>query len=172
LKNAARTGIQVEEFRRTLRRSLRAQAASDRGGRLALAVATVAAVAFAASAVLFVLDPSLATALHASLFTSPGASGPAAIGNGPETAATAAGAGDLADLLVRADATPQKDLAFVEQWYRSQSRPVEVKAVSAEKILALRQIELADGRRVVVLTEIGGPPTADGATIIAAGNTF
>ena len=61
---------------------------------------------------------------------------------------------------------------FVEQWYRRQSRPVEVKAVGDEKILALRQFELADGKRVVVLTEIGDrvPPAA--VEVPTEGNTF
>jgi hypothetical protein len=70
----------------------------------------------------------------------------------------------LQELLERANAGATRDRDFIESWYAQQSRPTQVRAVSGERILAIRQFELANGERVAVLTDLGAAvdrPAAD-----------
>jgi hypothetical protein len=61
----------------------------------------------------------------------------------------------LRQLLEQANAGVRRDQDFIETWYSSQARPVRVKAVHDERILAIRQFELVNGERVAVLTDLG-----------------
>lgn len=151
LQTLSRPEFQVDRFKQTLRRDL--QASMSRAGaprwRLAFAAASTTAAAFAFLLLIFVLDPAVPARLHASV-----------VGGAPQTTATEAPATDLQNLglqyfLDQANATVQVDEEFLERWYADRARPVSVKSVEDEKIIAIRQFVLTNGERVVVLTEIG-----------------
>jgi hypothetical protein len=147
--------LPVDRFKQTLRRDLKAaeRRAGSPGWKLAFAASSASAAAFAFLLLLFVLDPSVPSRLHASV-----------LGSSPRTL-DAAGGGrldttDLQDVslryfLDRTDASAKVDREFLERWYSDRARPVSVKSVEDEKILAIRQFQLTSGERVVVLTEIG-----------------
>ncbi len=118
--------------------------------RLAFAAASATAATFAFLLLIFVLDPAVPARLHASV----------AGGVPPQTAATEAPATDLQNIglqyfLDQANASVQVDEEFLQRWYADRARPVSVKSVEDEKIIAIRQFVLTNGERVVVLTEIG-----------------
>lgn len=118
--------------------------------KLAFAAASVTAATFAFLLLIFVLDPAVPARLHASV----------AGGAPPQTTATEAPATDLQNIglqyfLDQANASVQVDEEFLQRWYADRARPVSVKSVEDEKIIAIRQFVLTNGERVVVLTEIG-----------------
>ncbi len=152
LQTLSRPDIQVDRFKQTLRHDL--QASMSRAGaprwRLAFAAASATAAAFAFLLLIFVLDPAVPARLHASV----------AGGAPPQTTVTEAPATDLQNLglqyfLDQANASVQVDEEFLQRWYADRARPVSVKSVEDEKIIAIRQFVLTNGERVVVLTEIG-----------------
>jgi hypothetical protein len=172
--------VPVDRFKQTLRRELVAamQPAPAYGLKAALVGTSLAAVAFAAMAVSFVIAPAVPSRLHAALLhdgaagrmseemtpVSAPTSGPATApaftqGATPLTAEGAVQPAVLREFLERANAGAQRDRSFLESWYAQQSRPTRVKAVSGERILAIRQFELANGERVAVLTDLGAATT-------------
>lgn len=150
----------MDRFRQTLRRDLLAamEARPARGLKLAVSFASTAAAVFAFLLVAFVVEPDLPARLHASL-----------LGGTPRVETEPAGTGAvptmvadldlsvLAHLLEEKGAGARQDRAFLESWYAQRSRPTQVKALAGERLLALRQFELANGERVAVLTEVGAP---------------
>jgi hypothetical protein len=171
-----RPDVAVDRFKQTLRRELVAamQPAPDHRLKAALVATSLAAVVFAVLAAAFVIAPGVPSRLHARLLHDGSVgevSGEMTAGRGlaidraavrpaVQTAATpgsdaAVQPAVLTDFLERANAGAQRDRDFVESWYEQQSRPMRVRAVSGERILAIRQFELANGERVAVLTDLG-----------------
>ncbi len=147
LQTLSRPDIQVDRFKQTLRRDL--QASMSRAGaprwRLAFAAASATAATFAFLLLIFILDPAVPARLHASV----------AGGVPPQTTTTEATNLGLQYFLDQANASVQVDKEFLQRWYADRARPVSVKSVEDEKIIAIRQFVLTNGERVVVLTEIG-----------------
>ncbi len=147
LQTLSRPDIQVDRFKQTLRRDLRAS--MSRAGaprwRLAFAAASATAATFAFLLLIFILDPAVPARLHASV----------AGGVPPQTTTTEATNLGLQYFLDQANASVQVDKEFLQRWYADRARPVSVKSVEDEKIIAIRQFVLTNGERVVVLTEIG-----------------
>ncbi len=170
LQTLSRPDIQVDRFKQTLRRDLQAsmsQAGAPRW-RLAFAAASATAAIFAFLLLIFVLDPAVPARLHASVVG----------GVPPQTIATEAPATDLQNLGLRyfldqANASVQVDEEFLQRWYADRARPVSVKSVEDEKIIAIRQFVLTNGERVVVLTEIGSEgQQKDVQSLTASNRTF
>lgn len=146
--------VRVDEFRRTLRRDLRRsmRASGTRSWKVAFGLSSAAAGALAVLLAVFVLDPDVPARLHASVaggVASPAGAVPLA---GTDSIPSKP---DLQLLLDQVNASARVDRAFLETWYEDRARPVQVKAVEDEKILAIRQFELSSGERVIVLTELG-----------------
>jgi hypothetical protein len=171
--------VPVGRFKQTLRRELVAAVPPTpaHGLKAALVATSLATVVFAALAVSFVIAPGVPGRLNAALFQD-GAGGEmigemaadrglaespgAVVATGrtvvPSTSGAAVQPAVLSKLLEQSNAGAQRDRDFVESWYAQQSRPAQVKAVSGERILSIRQFELANGERVAVLTDLGAAP--------------
>jgi len=138
------------------------------GWRLAFAAASATTVTFAFLLLIFVLDPAVPARLHASV-----------VGSAPpQTLASEALGAPKQDLqklglqyfLDQANASIQVDEAFLQRWYADRARPISVKSVEGEKILAIRQFVLTNGERVVVITEIGPDGQQKDVQSLAASN--
>ncbi len=155
LQTLSRPDIQVDRFKQALRRDL--QASMSPGGaprwRLAFAAASVTAATFAFLLLIFVLDPAVPARLHASVVG--GVPSQTTVTESTETPATDLQNLGLQYFLDQANASVQVDKEFLQRWYADRARPVSVKSVEDEKIIAIRQFVLTNGERVVVLTEIG-----------------
>ena len=156
LQTLSRPDIKVDRFKQSLRRDLQASMSRARAPRwrLAFGTASATAAAFALLLVIFVLDPAVPARLHASVTG----------GTPPQQANTAgtseAAATDLQNIglqyfLDQANASAQVDQDYLKRWYADRARPVSVKSVEGEKLLSIRQFQLTNGERVVVITEIG-----------------
>ena len=65
------------------------------------------------------------------------------------------------------------DHAFVQDWARRKGQSVDVQSVESERLYGVRQLELTDGTRMLVFSELepdGAQPTAIPA--IATNNLF
>ena len=135
--------VEVPAFRARLRSSL----LNDRPARLfrapgwALAFTASTAVVFALLLLTCVINPSVPARLHAMLTGGETTDSPDAI--------------PMQELLRRSNAGVERDHAFIEEWSAQQARPVRVRSMEAEKIYAVRQFELTDGKRMLVFTELG-----------------
>jgi hypothetical protein len=171
LQELSHPQLPVDRFRQTLRRDL--QAAQRRSGspgwKLAFAAASASAATFAFLLLLFVLDPSVPSRLHASV-----------LGDEPRpvdsTAGTEHGSIDLQNVslgyfLDQTNASAQVDQEYLQRWYSDRARPIGVKSVEDEKILAIRQFELTNGERVVVLTELGSEGPQRNVQSVTASNS-
>jgi hypothetical protein len=153
LEALSRPDIHVDRFKQSLRRDLLASMSRAHAPRwrLAFGAASLTAATFAFLLVIFILDPAVPARLHASV-----------AGEAPPQQANTTGtvASDLQNIglqyfLDQANASVQVDQEYLQRWYADRARPVSVKSVEAEKLLAIRQFELTSGERVVVMTEIG-----------------
>jgi hypothetical protein len=164
LRNVKHPEYRVERFKRSLRRELMGRAHASRW-RLAFAAASFAAATLACLIVIFILEPAVPARLHASVV-------------GGEAPPSPVPARDLHEVglqyfLDQANASAQVDREFVQRWYADRARPVGVKAVEDEKLLAIRQFRLTSGERVVVLTEIGSDDAQrDARSILASNHNF
>jgi len=122
--------------------------AAPRGPGLVLAGSLAAAVLFAALSAIFVIAPGIPTRLHAAFLHDD-------VGGAPIAPSGEARQAILLDVLERSEASAQRDRAFLDSMYAQQARPVRVKAIEGERILAIRQFELSNGERVAVLTNLG-----------------
>ena len=86
LRGMREPDIQVEEFKRTLRRDLRRsmQTASAPSWKVAFALSSLAAAAFAVLLTVFVLDPQVPARLHASVMGSDSSLGAASTEQPPQ----------------------------------------------------------------------------------------
>lgn len=118
------------DFKRRLRAELIAaeQAQSLRRWRGACVGAAAVASLCVAALALFVARPELPGRLHAGLTGDPAA---------------------VAELSV------ERDREFLEALYTEASEPVRVTAVHNERVLAIREFTLSDGKRMTVYTELG-----------------
>jgi len=160
--------LPAERFRQTLRRDLLVamQPAPAWGLKMALAATATASLALAGLLVSFVISPELPQRLNTAWLQAeemptsaqpvlPAAS-PGAVQGAPVQQAV------LQQFLEQSNAGVRRDQDFLENWYSSKARPARVKAVHDERVLAIRQFEMANGERVAVLTELGAaaPPRA------------
>jgi hypothetical protein len=170
LQALSRPDIRVDRFKQTLRREL--QASLNRTGaprwKLAFGAASATAATFAFLLVIFILDPAVPARLHASVV---GGVPPQV--NTTETMEPAAS--DLQNIglqyfLDQANASAQVDQEYLQRWYADRARPVSVKSVEGEKLLSIRQFQLTNGERVVVLTEIGSEGQQKNVQSLTASN--
>ncbi len=165
LQTLSHPEFQVDRFKQILRRDLQAsmsQAGASRW-RLAFGAASATAATFAFLLLIFVLDPAVPARLHASV----------AGGVPPQTTTTEATNLGLQYFLDQANASARVDEEFLKRWYADRARPVSVKSVEDEKIIAIRQFVLTNGERVVVLTEIGSEgQQKDVQSLTASNRTF
>jgi len=138
--------IEVPAFKRRLRGDLlnTRPAPPGRSPGLALGVAFSTAALLALVLVVFVLSPSVPARVHAALIDDDNLQ--------PDTRIP------IQEFLRTTNASAELDLAFIEDWSARQARPVQVRSMEAEKIYAVRQFELTNGKRMIVFTELGPEP--------------
>jgi hypothetical protein len=156
LTGLSKPDVDVPAFRERLGRELASVAAGPRpSGRLHPAMALTASVAAACAVVTvwFVAQPSVPAAIHDALAGRPAVADGAAEWQNPVPV--------------------EADHAFVQDWAQRKGQSVDVQAVESERLYGVRQLELTDGTRMLVFTELepdGAMPAA--IPTIAANNLF
>jgi hypothetical protein len=164
LRNLPKPDVPVEEFKQGLHAELnrvirrRAGNGYQRRFTFASAIAGVLVVVLG----LFVLQPQIPTRLHAVIS---GAAPdieqqpmPALPQSTSSPRSTQALPQQLEALFRTSSATAEIDRSVVEDWYRRQALPVGVGKLEEESIFAVRQFQLTNGERIVVLSELGQQP--------------
>lgn len=157
--------LRVDGFRQSLRRELM-RAERHRRARRATAAAralAAAAIGLACIAALFVWRPSVPAAIHAFVAGAPPGIAPARNHRAPMPPPAAMVRADyrpddLQHMLRSAGASASSDWQWLDGWYEGRPAPSRVQALEDEKLYAVRRFQLTNGRRIVVLTEIGGDP--------------
>jgi len=162
--------LQLGEFKQRLRRDLMQEERrlQERRARRSGRALAAAAIGLACVVAVFVWRPSVPTAIHAYVAGTPPA---LAAARGYRAPALPVGgtvpAGyrpdDLRPVPASANASASSDWQWLDGWYEGQPQPSRVKALEDERIYAVRQFQLTDGRRIVVLSEIGGDPADEPA---------
>jgi hypothetical protein len=172
---------QPERFQQTLRRDLLSamQPVPARGLKAALILAATASVVLTGILVSFIASPDLPRQIHTAMFqgeeVTTGQDNMVTVSSPSATPGAQVEQAVLRQFLEAANAGVSRDQDFLETWFSSQARPTQVKAVHDERILAIRQFDLANGERVAVLTDLGAGSqrrTVRPQPVVAAGQTF
>ncbi len=146
LTGLSKPDVDVPAFRERLGRELASVAGAPRPSgqyRLVLGLTASVATACAAMLVWFVAQPSVPTGIHDALAGVPVATAQTTDWQNPVPV--------------------EIDRAFVQDWSRRKGQSVAVRAVEAERLYGVRQLELTDGTRMLVFTELepgGAQPVA------------